>query len=124
MTAQTEMKCNCPQYVPAFLIDDSRCLECGKRPLNRCEIWCGDTLLTVQACDHKYANIGIFRGDRSTYYHVDLPSLKRQWQPASFSYSDLGPAVFDTVMTEYRADVLALIARLNGGQMTLALETP
>jgi hypothetical protein len=122
MTRQTEMRCNCPQYIPAFLIDDSRCLECGKPPLRRSDIWCGDDVVTVQACDHEYANIGVFRGDSSTYYHVDLPSLKRQWRPASFSYTDLGPDVFDAVMAEYRADVLALIARLNGGQMALALE--
>ena len=93
-----------------------------KRPLRQCDIQCDETRITVQCCDHEYANIGVFRGDRSTYYHVDLPSLRRQWRPASFSYSDLGPDVFDTVMAEYRADVLALISRLNGGQMTLALD--
>ena len=92
------------------------------RPQRPSDLQCGDALVTVQACDHEYANIGIFRGDRSTYYHVDLPSLKRHWRPASFSPTDLGPDVFDAVMADYRADVLALIARLNGGQMTLALE--
>jgi len=92
------------------------------RPLRPCDIQCGETFVTVQACDTTNANIGIFRGDVSTFYHVDLPSLKRQWRPASFSYTDLGPDVFDAVMTDYRADVLALIARLNGGQMTLTLE--
>lgn len=115
-------RCNCPQYTPAFLIDDSRCIECNKLPLRPCEIWCGDDILTVQACDHEYANIGVFRGDHSTYYHVDLPSLERQWRPASFSYTDLGPVVFDGVMAEYRADILALIARLNGGQIRLDLD--
>ena len=92
------------------------------RPLRPCDIQCGETFVTVQACDREYANIGIFRGERSTYYRVDLPSLKRQWRPASFSPTDLGPTAFDAVMTEHRDDILALIARLNGGQMTLAMD--
>ena len=92
------------------------------RPLRPCDIQCDETRITVQSCDHEYANIGIFRGARSTYYHVDLPSLKRQWRPVSFSPTDLGGAAFDAVMADHRADVLALIDRLNGGQMTLDLD--
>ena len=92
------------------------------RPLRPCDIQCGETVVTVQSCDHEYANTAIVRGERSTYYHVDLPSLKRQWRPASFSYDDLGPDAFDGVMTDYRADILALIDRLNGGQMRLGLD--
>ena len=90
------------------------------RPLRPCDLQCGETVVTVQCCDTTYANVGVFRGHASTYYHVDLPSLRRQWRPASFSYSDLGPTVFDAVMADHRADVLALIARLNGeGQLRL-----
>ena len=92
------------------------------RPLRPCDIQCGETFVTVQACDTTCANIGIFRGERSTYYHVDLPCLRRQWRPASFSPTDLGPNDFDAVMTAHRGDVLALIDRLNGGQMTLDMD--
>ena len=92
------------------------------RPLRPCDIQCGETFVTVQACDREYANIGIFRGERSTFYHVDVPSLRRQWRPASFSPTDLGPNDFDAVMTANRDAVLALIDRLNGGQMTLDLD--
>ena len=76
-------------------------------------IQCGDTTLIVQGCDDNEANIGMFRG-RSAYYHVDLPSLKRKWKPVSFSWDELPAADFDAVLAEYRDDILALIARLNG----------
>ena len=107
------MRCNCAQYVPAFLIPGSRCLDCGRLPLRQCDIWCGDVLLTVQACDTTYANIGIFQGDRSVYFPVHLPSLQRQYKPRGFSWDELPSALLDTVMAEYRADILALIGRLN-----------
>lgn len=106
-------RCNCPQYVPAFLIDGSRCVNCGKLPLHRSEIWCGNVLLTVQSCDHEYANIGIFRGERCTYHHVDVPSLNRQWKLKSFYWDELTAAEFDLVLAEYRDEVLALIYQLN-----------
>lgn len=95
------------------------------RQLQRHEIQAGDVILTVQACDETYANIGIFRDQRSTYYHVDLPSLDRQWRPASFSPTDLGPVAFDAVMADHRDAVLALIDRLNAidhPQMALPLD--
>lgn len=98
-------RCNCPQYVSAFLIDDSRCANCGKLPLQQNEIWCGDVALVIQSCDCEYANIGIFRDGRSAYHRVCVPSLNRD---------ELTAAEFDLVLTEYRDDVLALIARLNG----------
>ena len=121
MTRPTDF-CNCPQYTPAFLIPGARCIYCNKRPIRKNDIWCGETILTVQGCDDDEANIGMFLGNQSAYYHVDLPSLKRQWKPASFSWDALPAPDFDAVLAEYRDDILALIARLNGGQMTLGLE--
>lgn len=86
--------------------------------MRHCDIQCGDIWLTVQSCDADEANVGMFFGRQSTYYKLDLPGLTRQWRPRSFSPDELSSAQFDAVLIQYRADIMALIGRLNAQEVT------
>lgn len=77
----------------------------------------------VQSCDTTEANIYIIGPDRegpghikTTYCKVDVPTLARQpqrWFHFDGRGGDISPAQFDDTLAEHRAEVLALLARLN-----------
>lgn len=69
--------------------------------------------ITVQSCDEEEANIGIFSEGRSTYFHVNLPALDRQWRRTIEDPRELPPAEFDAILSRHRDTILAMIARLN-----------
>lgn len=73
----------------------------------------GEGYILVQSCDTEEANIGISSDGRSTYFHVNLPNLDRQWRRIIGDPRELPPAEFDATLNQHRDAVLAMIARLN-----------
>lgn len=67
--------------------------------------------LVVQSCDSDWANIGMFSGGKCAYYHVDVPSLVRQWRETK--PGELSANYFDVVLQANGISVLNLIDALN-----------
>jgi hypothetical protein len=66
--------------------------------------------IVIQSCDEELAHIGIFYNKRSTYHHVSIPALVREWK--LFKYSELQPVEYDRILQENKTRVLETVEKL------------
>jgi len=66
--------------------------------------------IVIQSCDEELANIGIFHNERSTYHHVSIPALVREWNLVK--YSELQPVEYDRILQENKKKVLETVEKL------------
>ena len=83
------------------------------------QIVCGEVIILVPACDVDWANVGVGlldgyrrhqRGGQAQY-RVSVPDLRRAYRPRY--YTEMPPETYDHYLRLYRAEILALIERLN-----------
>ena len=83
------------------------------------QIVCGEVLILVPACDVGWANVGVGlldgyrrhqRGGHAQH-RVSAPALVREFRPGY--HNEMPPETYDHYLRLYRAEILALIERLN-----------
>jgi hypothetical protein len=66
--------------------------------------------IVIQSCDEELANIGIFYNGLSSYHHVSIPALVREWN--LFKYSELQPVEYDRILQDNKTLVIETIEQL------------
>jgi len=63
--------------------------------------------IVIQSCDDELANIGVFYNGLSSYHHVSIPALVREWN--LFKYNELRPAEYDRILQENKTRALETV---------------
>ena len=66
--------------------------------------------IVIQSCDEELANIGVSCNGRSTYHHVSIPALVREWKMVK--YTELQPIEYDRILQENKTQVLETVEKL------------